>query len=61
MWDIGLAVRGEEVQSELSFHSDFKKSQQRQKLVQNDSSFASQQGFVLSTLVVLRNQSYLQR
>lgn len=45
MWDIGLAGIGEEVQSELSFHGKFKKSQHRQKLVQNDSSFASQQGF----------------
>lgn len=43
--------RGEEVRSELSFRSNFEKSQHRQKLVQNGSSFASQQGFVLSMLL----------
>lgn len=40
MWDIDLAERGE-VQSELSFHSDFKKPQQKHELVQDDFSFAS--------------------
>lgn len=61
IWDIVLVGRGEEVLSELSFHSDFEKSQHRQKLVQNYSSFASQQGFMVSTLVTLWNQSCLQR
>lgn len=45
--------RREEVHSELSFRSNLDKSEHRQKLVQNGSSFASQQGFALSMLLTL--------
>lgn len=58
IWEIVLAGRGEEVHSELSFRSNFAKSQHRQKL---GSSFASQQGFVLPMLPTFWNQSCLQR